>query len=226
VLPDRQDLAQRLETGATLDALAAAYGVDRSTIRRWLARAGLETAAQRRRREGQQARAAGERRMSAECPRHGLVVQRRDARGTFRCPRCAREAVVRRRKRVKEILVQEHGGACMACGYDRCVTALEFHHVDPASKAFAIGFRGIARSLERARAEASKCVLLCSNCHAEVEAGLRLCPDLGGPLSGAPAARGAAAPPLASACEARDQTAERRGEILPLDLLEAGSEAG
>ena len=29
---------------------------------------------------------------------------------------------------------------------------------------------GLARSLDRARAEAAKCVLLCANCHAEVEA--------------------------------------------------------
>jgi hypothetical protein len=58
------------------------------------------------------------------------------------------------------------------CGYDRHVGALEFHHVDPADKRFALSHMGIARSLERARAEARKCVLLCANCHAEVEAGL------------------------------------------------------
>ena len=32
--------------------------------------------------------------------------------------------------------------------------------------------RGVSMSIERARAEARKCVLLCSNCHAEVEAGV------------------------------------------------------
>ena len=31
---------------------------------------------------------------------------------------------------------------------------------------------GVARSLETARAEAAKCVLVCANCHAEIEAGL------------------------------------------------------
>jgi hypothetical protein len=33
---------------------------------------------------------------------------------------------------------------------------------------------GATRSLERNRREAAKCVLLCSNCHAEVEAGLKI----------------------------------------------------
>jgi hypothetical protein len=30
----------------------------------------------------------------------------------------------------------------------------------------------VARSLERCREEARKCVLLCANCHAEVEGGI------------------------------------------------------
>ena len=42
-----------------------------------------------------------------------------------------------------------------------------------ATKSFAIaGLRGVARSLERGRGEARKCVLLCANCHAEVEGGI------------------------------------------------------
>jgi 5-methylcytosine-specific restriction endonuclease McrA len=75
---------------------------------------------------------------------------------------------------VKRILVAEAGGACQLCGYDRCIAALEFHHRDPREKSFALSQRGVARSLEKARAEAAKCVLLCANCHSEVEAGIRL----------------------------------------------------
>ncbi len=77
---------------------------------------------------------------------------------------------------MKLALVQAAGGACRICGYDRFPGALQFHHVDPAAKAFAIADRGVARSLERALAEARKCVLLCANCHAEVEAGIATMP--------------------------------------------------
>ncbi len=73
---------------------------------------------------------------------------------------------------MKEILVEEAGGACALCGYDRYVGALHFHHLDPTQKAFALSRRGAARSLAKARAEVKKCVLLCGNCHAEVESGL------------------------------------------------------
>ena len=73
--------------------------------------------------------------------------------------------------KVKRILVQEAGGACAVCGYDRNVWALHFHHVEPTSKRHEINARGAALALDRLRSEARKCVLLCANCHAEVEAG-------------------------------------------------------
>jgi hypothetical protein len=93
--------------------------------------------------------------------------------GGHRCLKCRSEEVARRLRLVKRILVEEAGGACEACGYDRCMAALEFHHRDPAEKSFALSHRGVARSLAKARAEAAKCVLLCSVCHIEVEAGVR-----------------------------------------------------
>jgi hypothetical protein len=52
------------------------------------------------------------------------------------------------------------------------VGALHFHHVDPRQKSFQLGVAGLTRSLAAMRAEAAKCVLLCSNCHAEVEGGI------------------------------------------------------
>ena len=65
----------------------------------------------------------------------------------------------------------------MLCGYDRCLAALQFHHVDRSHEALrAQPARASARSLDTARAEAAKCVLLCANCHAEVEGGLAQLP--------------------------------------------------
>ena len=81
--------------------------------------------------------------------------------------------MTRWRRRAKEILVAEAGGCCSCCGYDRCLAALEFHHLDPRLKRFAVGGRGLTRSLEVLREEAAKCLLVCSNCHVEIEAGVR-----------------------------------------------------
>lgn len=72
-----------------------------------------------------------------------------------------------RRKNLKKTLVEENGGKCCKCGYNKCLRALEFHHLDPSTKDFDFGqYRDC--SLERARKEIQKCILVCSNCHMEI----------------------------------------------------------
>jgi hypothetical protein len=113
------------------------------------------------------------------CPRHGLVAfHYYKASGRWRCKRCVGEAVTRRHRRVRAILLEEAGGRCAICGYHRCTLNLHFHHVDPAKKSFAVNaMKG--KSLAAFRGEAKKCVLLCANCHGEVEAGLVRSPRAG-----------------------------------------------
>lgn len=103
---------------------------------------------------------------------HGITAFWLEGRGTYRCLRCRSEAVSRRRRRLKEILVSEAGGACGLCGYNRYIGALQFHHRDGEAKEFGLADRGLTRSLEAVKAEAAKCILLCANCHAEVGAGI------------------------------------------------------
>jgi hypothetical protein len=57
-------------------------------------------------------------------------------RPQWRCKRCICEAVTRRHQRLKQILVDQAGGCCSICGYDRTVVNLHFHHVDPKLKSF------------------------------------------------------------------------------------------
>jgi 5-methylcytosine-specific restriction endonuclease McrA len=116
-----------------------------------------------------------------DCPHHGETEFFLEGRGYYRCKRCRSEAVTRRRRKVKQILAQEAGGSCLVCGYDRCIGALEFHHLDPLEKRLGMGYGGFAYALSRLRAEAKKCVLLCANCHAEVENGMLNLPGTVGP---------------------------------------------
>jgi hypothetical protein len=43
------------------------------------------------------------------------------------------------RKQCKRQLVDMMGGACVGCGYKRCASALDFHHLDPDKKKFGLG---------------------------------------------------------------------------------------
>jgi hypothetical protein len=111
--------------------------------------------------------------MPMECPKHGITKFYRRSEGGYRCAKCTAEAVSQRRRAIKRQLVEEAGGRCIACGFDEHPAALQFHHLDPASKSFGLGLEGLTRSLSRMRAEAEKCVLLCANCHALVEVGAK-----------------------------------------------------
>lgn len=168
---DREVLAAIVACGLPVRDMAEIIGRSPTTIRHWLRRYELQTGPATRRARVAEARANGERELELRCGRHGVTRHARRIDG-FRCMRCEGERVTAWRQKIKRMLVDEAGGACAMCGYDRFAGALQFHHVDPGKKSFALGRGGVARSLARARAEARKCVLLCANCHAEVEGGI------------------------------------------------------
>ncbi len=173
---DREILRGLIAEGNTIRGMAAELGVSYTTVRYWLERHGLQTPRGQRLTETRAAREGGHREVTAFCSVHGASQLVPRPEGGFRCLKCRNAAVTQRRRQMKTRLVQEAGGRCVACGYSRSVAALHFHHLDPATKSFTIAGAGVTRSLARARAEVAKCILLCANCHAEVEVGARQVP--------------------------------------------------
>jgi excisionase family DNA binding protein len=168
----RGELEPLVGEGLTIEQIAQRLGIGQTTVRHWLRRHGLRTQRAQRRAALESMRRSGLREAEAVCKKHGSVRHVSVAsERRLRCTKCRAEAVSRRRRKVKEILVQEAGGECILCGYARHSAALQFHHLDPATKSFGLGVRGITRSIARLREEAAKCVLLCANCHAELEVG-------------------------------------------------------
>ena len=80
----------------------------------------------------------------------------------------AKNVIAARQKRKQE-LVYIMGGKCALCGYDRCIAALEFHHIDKSQKEWGLS-SGNCHSWEEDVEEVKKCILVCSNCHREIEA--------------------------------------------------------
>lgn len=163
---DRDLLEELIGQGLSIRAMATRLGVSYATVRHWLRRHGLETRRARRLRVDD----ASPSEPLLACPEHGVVPHVRGSDGYLRCRACRAAAVMRRRARVRAILIAEAGGRCAVCGYDAHPAALQFHHVDPSSKAFTVRDGG-TRSIARMREEIRKCVLLCANCHAQVEVG-------------------------------------------------------
>ncbi|PIR87977.1 MAG: hypothetical protein COU10_01705 [Candidatus Harrisonbacteria bacterium CG10_big_fil_rev_8_21_14_0_10_45_28] len=88
-----------------------------------------------------------------------------------------KKAVTARRRKLKAMVVEYHGGQCIACGYNRTIWALDLHHRDSKEKDFGLSVRGLTRSWEKIKKEADKCILLCSNCHREIHAGVTRMPS-------------------------------------------------
>lgn len=164
----KEALIRLIDEELTLREMGERLGVSIATVRYWLKR--HDIAGLRHRIE----RPVGERPVESmrACPKHGLTRFVLENRGYYRCARCRLEGVSEWRRRKKALLVAEAGGRCLLCGYDRYLGALQFHHLDPQQKRFALSLRGVTRSFAVIRAEAQKCALLCANCHAEVEAGV------------------------------------------------------
>ena len=74
------------------------------------------------------------------------------------------------RKKLKIKAVEYKGGKCKICGYNKCYSALSFHHIDSELKDFTIS--GTSRCWEKIKKELDKCIVVCNNCHAEIHENL------------------------------------------------------
>lgn len=76
------------------------------------------------------------------------------------------KTVINWKKEKRKLLIKYKGGKCEKCGYNKCIEALDFHHLDPSQKEF--GLSSNSYSLEKMKKEADKCILVCANCHREI----------------------------------------------------------
>lgn len=107
----------------------------------------------------------------AKCNREYEYSRQAGHRSTV-CNSCQ---VKYKRKQMKEKAVAYKGGACLTCGYNKCMRALEFHHLDPSQKELKISDHTL-KAWSKILAELDKCVLLCAVCHVEVHEGIRIVP--------------------------------------------------
>ncbi len=165
-------------TGAPLRWIAKELDRSYSTVRYWVEKYEIEYHGIKGNREkALAARARGETVIELRCRHHGITDFYVGPNGDYKCKRCRKERVAQWRREAKDELVRAAGGRCALCGYDNCLGALQFHHLDPSTKSFGLAMRGQTKSIEKLLAEARKCILLCANCHAEVERGVTTIPD-------------------------------------------------
>ncbi len=75
-----------------------------------------------------------------------------------------------RNRELKSYYKKLMGGKCEKCGYAKSQAVLDFHHVNPADKEASMATLISSNNHDRILLEIDKCVLLCKNCHMELEA--------------------------------------------------------
>lgn len=88
------------------------------------------------------------------------------------CKQCHKDQALDRQREFKRKSIEYKGGKCFFCGYSKHQGSLEFHHMEQKSKNFQISSARMTTFDERVIAELDKCILVCSNCHKEVHAGV------------------------------------------------------
>src|ERR1044072_2214317 len=96
----REELTALVNAGLTLTEIAERLERSGSTVRHWMNRYGLRTRGRRRQRPP-----GNPKRAEMECQRHGPTTFVLEGRGYYRCARCRSEAVSKRRRTVKRVLV-------------------------------------------------------------------------------------------------------------------------
>lgn len=102
------------------------------------------------------------------CPICGTIFRPKNAAANQRtcCYECMPDGIQLTRGAFLAKIKESRGGKCQRCGYNKCIKALEFHHLDPSKKDFTISNDHF--KLTEAVEESKKCILLCSNCHKEL----------------------------------------------------------
>lgn len=100
-------------------------------------------------------------------------ADKRDGLCTY-CKECASQKANKNNYTWNLPIVAAKQGGCFVCGYDKCTRALEFHHLKREGKVgapLAMAQRPKKYSPQDVLDELDKCVVMCSNCHREEQAG-------------------------------------------------------
>jgi hypothetical protein len=108
------------------------------------------------------------------CNRHSIAEHSLSGKikQRWKCKQCDYLYSRKYLENLKIKAIKYGGGECRKCGYDKCWSALHFHHIDPKNKEFAIfecrpGYKK-TRNWDKLKVEIDKCILLCANCHTEL----------------------------------------------------------
>lgn len=163
---ERQELETYVNMGLSLAGISAKCGKSKTSIRHWLNKHQLTT-----NKKITQLGSIFVGKICKRCDTHkppsDFYLRRDGTNLSPYCKPCSVDQTTERQRKLKMDAVAYKGGCCNVCKYDKCINALEFHHIDPSQKDFTISQVKSYKFDDKLKKELDKCTLLCSNCHRE-----------------------------------------------------------
>lgn len=173
---EKEILENYLNEGLSLIQITKKENKSLTTIRYWINKHNLTSNFKSFKEIGK--KEYGDTRYCPKCKKERIITDFYKRRGKLfsstYCRECTNSNTHQRMIKFKKDCVSYKGGECILCGYNKYNGALDFHHLDPSIKDFNISAVKNWKFDDIVRYELDKCVLLCSNCHREVEAGVTL----------------------------------------------------
>lgn len=157
---DKNKLIEQIDRNLSTWQIAKECNTTQSNVRYWLAKYELQTI-----------RSTNKNNEFKLCPKCNISKPKSDfyqsTKSSSYCKSCLIKSNSQRQRNTKRLSIEYKGGKCSICGYDKCVAALDFHHINPEEKdKDYFNMRG--GLTDDLKTELDKCVLLCANCHREV----------------------------------------------------------
>jgi hypothetical protein len=168
---EREYLEECIDKNMSINQIASENGKGATTIRYWLTKFELKTNRKSFKDGGSKTEYYNGKTCPSckECKTIDKFYDRRGKKGgAVYCIVCSNDESRERGRRFKQKCVDYKGGCCQECGYNKYIGALQFHHLDPTQKDFALSKVKSHSFNDKIKGELNKCILVCANCHFEI----------------------------------------------------------
>ena len=157
----KEHLKSLIQQGKSTRQIAEITNKSQTTVRYWLKKLELKTSPNKYNKKSEYCC-----RYCGEEDKNKMKKHDKERFSHVVCAACHSLDTIERGRRKKILLVEYKGGCCEKCGYDKNYAAFDFHHINPKNKDPT--FKNLRYwSVEKAKSEVDKCLLLCANCHRE-----------------------------------------------------------
>ena len=166
---NKQELFEMLSNGMSMNDISKKTGKCSTTVRYWCKKYGLKS----------NYTSISNVKKSHKCGHCGETDPSKFYGHKKRvCGKCHNKYTTEFGIKKREFIIEQMGGSCVSCGFNKYRSSLQVHHLDPSTKDKAFAhMRGWNK--QRILDEIQGCVLLCACCHAAVHSGeLELQPDI------------------------------------------------